>query len=580
MKQTLKLWMMTAILVISGASVLTSCSKDDETTIVTPQQKEYFTLWNQCEALTTLQDYVKDVTDPTSKNFIPAEDRIATFDMDGTFVGELYPTYFEYNLLEYRALDDTNYEAPKDVMETAQEIRDFVRTGKKLPDHFDMKHAYAAAKAYSGMTLAEFDAYVKAYAQQTANGFSGMTYGESFYKPMLEVFNYLKDNGFTYYVVSGSDRFICRALTEAIGIPSNRVIGMDVKLRSSSQGTEEGVNYTMGKEEDIVRTDELIIKNLKTNKVLQISQEIGKVPVLSFGNSGGDASMHNYALGNKKYKTAAFMLIADDDQRDHANREKALKLGEQWSTAGYHVISMRDDFKTIYGDGITKTDFTFPADTRILTEWQAGRTVSQAEVDAFGGIEKCFAAEPIPDGVWERMQGKTYKENPYIGRDDLRHVRALHWDYDNQMHVGEMVVNKKIADRVVNILHQLFDAKYPIQRMLLPDVYDADDEKQMEDNNSSCFCYRNIAASNNLSKHARGLAIDINTLYNPYIKTLDDGTTLIQPVTGEPYCDRTWDFPYKIDHNDLCFKLFTAAGFEWGGDWTTRKDYQHFEWVE
>ena len=546
----MKLWMFAAILIICGSGVLTSCSKDDGSSVVNPA-KEYFTLWNQCEALTALQDYVKDVTNPNSSNFIKEEDRIATFDMDGTFVGELYPTYFEYNLLEYRALDDASYQAPKDVMETAQEIRDFVRNGKKLPDHFDMKHAYAAAKAYSGMTLAQFDAYVKTYAQQPANGFSGMTYGQSFYKPMLEVFDYLKANGFTYYVVSGSDRFICRALVESIGIQPNRVIGMDVKLHSTGQGEVEGVNYTMGKEEDLVRTDELIIKNLKTNKVLQISQEIGKVPVLSFGNSGGDCAMHNYALSSP-YKSAAFMLIADDDARDHANRDKALKLGDQWRESGYHVISMRDDFKTIYGDGVEKTDFTFPIDTRPLTEWQAGRTVSQEAIDAFGGIDKCFAAEPIPDGVWARMQGKTFKENPYIGRDDLRHVRALHWDYDNQMHVGEMVCNVQIADRLVTILRKLFDAKYPIQRMLLPDVYAADDETQMRDNNSSCFCYRNIAATNNLSKHARGLAVDINTLYNPY----------------------------KITHDDLCFKLFTAAGFEWGGDWTNRKDYQHFEWIE
>jgi len=567
MKQT-KLWMLAAILLCSGANMLASCSNEDRS-VVTPQQKEYFTQWNQCEALTALQDYVKDVTDPTSANFIREEDRIATFDMDGTFVGELYPSYFEYNLLEYRVLDDASYEAPKDVMETAQEIRDFVRNG-----------AYAAAKAYAGMTLAEFDAYVKAYAQQPANGFSGMTYGQSFYKPMLEVFEYLKDNGFTYYVVSGSDRFICRALTEAIGIPSNRVIGMDVKLVSSSQGTEAGVDYTMSQREDIVRTDELIIKNLKTNKVLQISQEIGKVPVLSFGNSGGDAAMHNYALGNTQYKSAAFMLIADDDTRDHANREKALALGQQWREAGYHVISMRDDFKTIYGDGVVKTGFSFPVDTKPLTEWQAGRTVSQEAVTAFGGIDKCFAAEPIPDGVWARMQGKTYKENPYIGRDDLRHIRALHWDYDNQMHVGEMIVNKQIADRVATILRQLFDAKYPIQRMLLPDVYDADDETQMRDNNSSCFCYRAIAGSTKLSKHARGLAIDINTLYNPYYKDRADGTRFIQPATAEAYCDRTWDFPYKIDHDDLCFRLFTEAGFEWGGDWTSCKDFQHFELIE
>jgi len=121
-----------------------------------------------------------------------------------------------------------------------------------------------------------------------------------------------------------------------------------------------GVNYTMGKEEYLIRTDELIIKNLKTNKVLQIAQEIGKVPVLSFGNSGGDAAMHNYCLSNSKYRSAAFMLIADDDVRDHANREKALKLGDQWRQAGYHVISMRDDFRTIYGPDVQLVPFTFP----------------------------------------------------------------------------------------------------------------------------------------------------------------------------------------------------------------------------
>ena len=346
-------------IIIVVVTVLSGCSSDDN--VVKPLEKDYLTLWNPCEAVTALQEYVEDVTNPSSKNFIKVEDRIVTFDMDGTFVGELYPTYFEYNMLEERVLEDASYKdkAPDDVKETAQEIRDFVRNGKALPAHFDMKHARAAAKAYAGMTVAEFDAYVKAYAAKQANGFKGMTYGQSFYKPMLQVFDYLKANGFTFYVVSGSDRFICRALVESIGIEPNRVIGMDVKYRSTKLGNEEGVNYTMGKDEDLIRTDELIIKNLKTNKVLQISQEIGKVPVLSFGNSSGDCAMHNYCLSNPKYKTAVFMLIADDEARDHANREKALNLGKQWRESGYHVISMRDDFKTIYGDGVEKTDFTF-----------------------------------------------------------------------------------------------------------------------------------------------------------------------------------------------------------------------------
>ena len=322
---------------------------------------DVFQSWNSCDSLNSLIEYVEDVTNKNSKNFIPVEDRIATFDMDGTFIGELYPSYFEYNMLEYRVLDDPDYKnkASESEVAAAQAIRDFVRNGKPLPPAFDMIHAHAAAKAYAGLTLAEFDSYVKAYAKKSANGFTGMTYAESFYKPMLEVFDYLRANDFTIYVVTGSDRFIARTLVSSINIEPEFVIGMDVLLKSNHQGDEDGVTYTYGKDDTLLRTDTLIIKNLKTNKVKQIAQEIGKVPVLSFGNSGGDCAMHNYCLSNKTYKSRAFMLIADDDENDHAKREKGLKLGEDWKKAGYVVISMRDDFKTIYGQDVKKVDFKF-----------------------------------------------------------------------------------------------------------------------------------------------------------------------------------------------------------------------------
>ncbi|MBO5527930.1 MAG: haloacid dehalogenase-like hydrolase [Bacilli bacterium] len=347
--------------VVSLVLTLASCGGQPSSSSSAPASKTYFSLWNECSSLTALKNYVEDVTNKDSKNYIPVEDRIATFDMDGTFIGELYPTYFEYNMLEYRVLEDPSYKdkAPDDVVQVAQNIRDFVREGTKLPDHFDMVHAYAAAKAYSGMSLAEFDSYVKEYAKNTPNGFEGMTYATSFYKPMLEVFDYLEDYQFTYYVVSGSDRFICRALVDSLGIPSNRVIGMDVTLKASNQGEEEGVNYTMKPEEYLVRTDELIIKNLKTNKVKQIAQEIGKVPVLSFGNSSGDSAMHNYCLGNQTYKSDAFMLVADDDARDHANLAEGARRQKIWEESNYHVISMKNDFKTIYGEGVKKVDFKF-----------------------------------------------------------------------------------------------------------------------------------------------------------------------------------------------------------------------------
>ena len=218
-----------------------------------------------------------------------------------------------------------------------------------------------------------------------------------------------------------------------------------------------------------------------------------------------------------------------------------------------------------------------PAGTEALTNWQAGQTVSMEAVKAFGGLDSCFKCQPIPDNVWQRMQGKTYKPNPHIGRKDLRHVKALHIDIEGHTHIGEMVCNALIADRVVTILRTLYEHHYPIERMVLPDEYDANDEQQMRANNSSCFCYRVVSGSTTLSLHARGLAIDINTLYNPYIRHNRQGKRIVEPATAKAYCDRTKQFPYKIERGDLCFRLFTEQGFKWGGDWKTVKDYQHFE---
>ena len=142
-------------------------------------------------------------------------------------------------------------------------------------------------------------------------------------------------------------------------LTSDDVDALDVMLETNKQGEAVGVDYTMGKEEYLIRTDSLIIKNLKTNKVRQISQEIGKVPVLSFGNSSGDCAMHNYCLSNKQYRTAVFMLVADDDARDHASLAEAAKREAKWREAGYNIISMKNDFKTIYGPEVKKVDFVY-----------------------------------------------------------------------------------------------------------------------------------------------------------------------------------------------------------------------------
>ena len=213
-------------------------------------------------------------------------------------------------------------------------------------------------------------------------------------------------------------------------------------------------------------------------------------------------------------------------------------------------------------------------------EWTAETLVSEADVER-SGVDAWFRSETISDQIFSRMWLKSWKEDCPLNRSELRYLKVLHRNADGNPQRGEMVVNAAIADKAIDIFRQLYLADYRIERMVLIDNYDADDESSMRANNSSSFNFRFMTASTTkISKHGLGLAIDINTLYNPYVKEKADGSWHIEPATGEPYAfdrDNRTDIPYKIDHNDLAYRLFTEAGFEWGGDWISLKDYQHFE---
>ena len=191
-------------------------------------------------------------------------------------------------------------------------------------------------------------------------------------------------------------------------------------------------------------------------------------------------------------------------------------------------------------------------------------------------VSEEFYISPITDEIFARIKGKSFKDDCTLPKDDLRYLHVLHKDLNGKEHAGEMIVNKHIAETVLDILKKLYEANYPIEKIRLVDEYNADDELSMEDNNSSAFNFRFISHTTRISKHGLGLAVDINTLYNPYTKVVD-GERIIEPITAEPYLDRDADFPYKIKKGDLCYKLFIKAGFEWGGEWEDRKDYQHFE---
>ena len=322
------------------------------------KETEVLSLWTENAPLKSeLTAYMKAITDESSADFIPVSNRIAVFDMDGTLCCETDPGYFDHKLLYHRVVEDADYKdkASDEEKETAEIIKTYFETGE-YPSGLDVKHGTAVATAFKGMTTEEFDAYVKAYRDEPMESYTNMTNGQAFYKPMLEVVDYLQANDFKVYIVSGTDRLITRGLAEGvIDIPLSQMIGSDENLVASGQGDKDGLDYTFGKDDKVITGGEFLIKNLKMNKVSIIEQEIGVQPVLCFGNSSGDAAMANFTINNNKYKSAAYMLCCDDTERENGNVEKADKMRKTCEENGYTAVSMKNDWKTIYGDSVTKT---------------------------------------------------------------------------------------------------------------------------------------------------------------------------------------------------------------------------------
>ena len=187
-----------------------------------------------------------------------------------------------------------------------------------------------------------------------------------------------------------------------------------------------------------------------------------------------------------------------------------------------------------------------------------------------------FYQQEITDDIFARIEGKSFKANCTTPREDLRYLRVLHYNLDREVLQGELICHKDIADDLLAIFQELYKAAYPIERMVLIDEYEADDEASMRANNTSAFNFRNASGMQRLSSHSTGMAIDINPLYNPLVKHRE-GKTKVFPAIATTYIDRSKYFPYKIEKGDLCYRLFKKYGFSWGGDWRSSKDYQHFE---
>lgn len=184
-----------------------------------------------------------------------------------------------------------------------------------------------------------------------------------------------------------------------------------------------------------------------------------------------------------------------------------------------------------------------------------------------------FSQQPLPEKIVQKIKDKSWKTPAPIKLADLVYLKITHLGFDAKPHVGEMIVNKRVAGEVLAIFKDLYQAKYPIEKIRLIDEYNAGDDLSMADNNSSALCVRPLTGeTSGFSRHSYGLAIDINPVQNPYVK---NGKVL--PSQGKDCLDRSRVKPGMIIKGDACYKAFASRGWQWGGAWKSLKDYQHFE---
>ena len=338
----------------AGTAATDKPAEEAETSKIA-EPAEIIPFWSEdSPTMQQILSLVSSMTEETSDAYLPEEDRIAVFDFDGTLFGERFPTYFDNCLFLHRVLDDETFQAPADIKEYAQELRTALENGTEEPES-PRSTAQMAAECFAGMTVEEYRAYVRDFMEIPAWGFENMTYGQGYFKPMTALVEYLAGRGFKIFVSSGSERAMVRELMSGTldkWIPSERVIGSTFSLTATGQGDTSGRSYSFAPDDEVLMEGNLVTKNQKANKVFSIVDEIGKAPVLVFGNSSGDLSMAEYCL---QHGGSAFMLLCDDLERDYGDLKTADKFKKTCQESGFHTVSMKEEFASIFGDEVKKT---------------------------------------------------------------------------------------------------------------------------------------------------------------------------------------------------------------------------------
>ena len=360
-------------------------------------------LWSDGSgAKQSLIDYVNAVTAEGSPDFIPAEDRIAVFDMDGTLTCETYYTYYDTMMfIEYCLVDH-----PERVSDELKAVAASIQPGYLA----DETLARNFAKAYAGMTVEEFSEYVVEFGKKNTASFENMRYIDNVYLPMAQLVEYLYDNGFEIWVISGTERTTTRAIVanSPIGrfVRPEHVIGTDFEVKQKGHENESSnMDFKYENGDELVLTGGFIQKNLNANKSIYVEREIGQRPVLAFGNSGSDTSMMNYTIDQRNpYLAQAYMVVADDNVREWGKQDWDQKSAD-YLAKGYIPISMKSDFAVIYPDGIVPAKEQYVP--FVIDEVLA--PVAESDVKLSGDASDfVLLSEAVPDAILEIRYYSTY----------------------------------------------------------------------------------------------------------------------------------------------------------------------------
>lgn len=347
MKKKLLTALATALIAFSPFTTADAASRDQIAAINVKKANDFKFWTKNSTPKQKLVEYVQDVTNKNSKNFIPIKDRIAVFDVDGTLACETAPFCFDFMMFVYRALDDPNYTASEQDKANGEAVKAAIYNHNMTND-VRRKHCASNARVFAGLTTYEYENYTNNFLNTPVEGFSNLKVGEAFYLPMVEVISYLHANNFKIFLVSGAEREYTRIFAEILDVDSDNIIGTDYKYVATNQGDKDGMDYVFSPEDNVIRGD-FVSKNINMNKVSLMAREIGKQPVIAFGNSSGDSSMFNFTASNPKYKTKIFVLLCDDTEREFGKPSSAEKMRKAAEINGWITISMKNDFKTIYG---------------------------------------------------------------------------------------------------------------------------------------------------------------------------------------------------------------------------------------